>query len=174
MTAAGAYPAPVPDGPDALAPPPGPGVMPPFAAPPTDRNRRTLWIGLIVGGLALVLCGVGGLFGFGVIAVAGADQVKQQARQAVEDYLKALRDEDYPTAYRLRCPALNRQETLDQFAASQREQPRPVDYRPGEVRIGNQVIVPVEVRYDDGEQRSQRFTLSQDRGTGELKVCGID
>lgn len=174
MTVSGGYPAPAPGQHDALAPPPGPGVTPPFAAPPTDRNRRTLWVGLIVGGLALVLCGVGGLFGFGLIAVAGADQVKQQAQRAVSDYLDALKREDYEAAYQLRCPALNRRQSLSEFTRSQRNEARPVDYTVGEVRIGNQVIVPVEVRYDTGEQRSLEFTLSQDRSTGELKVCGVN
>ena len=51
------------------APPPGPGAAPPFAAPPTDKNKRGLWIGLGVGGLVLLLCCVGGIFGVGVLYV---------------------------------------------------------------------------------------------------------
>src|SRR5437016_152585 len=47
--------------PDVPSPPRGPGVAPPFAAPPTDRSRKSLWIGLGVGALLLVLCCVGGV-----------------------------------------------------------------------------------------------------------------
>ena len=60
--------------PNVPAPPPGPGAAPPFAAPPTDRNKRGLWIGLIAGGLALVLCCVGGVFGIAVLAAIFANQ----------------------------------------------------------------------------------------------------
>ena len=119
MTAPGVYPvepasAP-PGGPDGEvpAPPRGPGVAPPFAAPPTDRNRRGLWIGLGVGGLVLVLCCVGGLFGFGLILVSGAEKVKTEAHQVVTDYLSALQREDYNKAYDLLCPAATAHESAD-------------------------------------------------------------
>ena len=35
------------------APPPGPGVAPPFAVPPRDRDSKRLWIGLGIAAIFL-------------------------------------------------------------------------------------------------------------------------
>jgi hypothetical protein len=179
MTAPGVYPvepasAP-PGGPDGEvpAPPRGPGVAPPFAAPPTDRNRRGLWIGLGVGGLVLVLCCVGGLFGFGLILVSGAEKVKTEAHQVVTDYLSALQREDYNKAYDLLCPAATAHESADDFAARERRQPHPLSYQVGQTQIGNTIVVPATVRFDSGDTRQLQFRLSQDTSTGDLKVCDV-
>src|SRR3954471_21227173 len=84
-------------------PPPGPGVVAPFSAPPRDRDRRGLWIGLGVGGLILVLCCVGGIVGI-VLLLPYADSLgKAQVAAVVEDYLTAVRDRDYTTARRQLC-----------------------------------------------------------------------
>src|SRR5690348_7047319 len=92
-------------------PPQGPGVTPPFAAPPVDRSRRSLWIGLIVGGLALVLCCAGGLFGFGLVVVAGTNQQQQQAKDTVSTFLKDAQNQDFEQAHSLLCAQLARRAT---------------------------------------------------------------
>jgi hypothetical protein len=156
----------------APVPPPGPGVTPPFPAPPTDRNRRGLWIGLGLGALALVVCCAGGLFGFGVIVVNGTDQVKRQARDVVGGYFDALIDRDYERAYELLCPALTGQTSEEQFSTRQEGGPHPVRYTLGQTELGNAIIVPAYVSYDEGGSRQRRVRLEQVRSTGELKVCG--
>jgi len=159
--------------PEVPAPPRGPGVAPPFAAPPTDRNRKALWIGLGIGGLALVLCCVGGLFGFGLIVVSGADRVKTQAHQVVDDYLVDLQRQDYDKAYDLLCARLTARTSPEEYAAQQRDQPRPVSHTVGQTQIGSVIVVPAAVHYDNGSNRDLQFQLSQDTGTGELKVCAV-
>src|SRR3954447_8667918 len=81
------------------APPTGPGVVTPFAAPPRDRDLKGLWIGLGVGGLVLVLCCVGGVLGIAFLIPYADSLGKAQVASVVEDYLTALRNQDYATAH---------------------------------------------------------------------------
>src|SRR4051794_15605559 len=74
-------------GPPEPLPPPGPGVTPPFTAPPSDRDRRGLWLGLGVAAVMLVLCCVGGAVGVGLLAVSTSRQVQTTARATVVRYL---------------------------------------------------------------------------------------
>src|SRR4051812_773321 len=85
------------------APPKGPGVAPPFAVPPRDRDNKRLWIGLGIGGLVVVLCCVGGVLGIGVIASGGEDLVRGQAGSVVRTYLDALAEQSYTDAYDQLC-----------------------------------------------------------------------
>jgi hypothetical protein len=161
----------VPDGPAAPAPPPGPGVTPPFTAPPADRNRRGLWIGLGVGALVLVLCCAGGLAGFGLLVVGTNKQVQTQATQVVRGYLDALEAGDYDTAYSHLCSDLKRQVTATEFAAGQEQGPRLTGYLIHQPQIGNAIIVPVDVRYQDGTSLRRRYELRQESGGQELRIC---
>jgi hypothetical protein len=152
-------------------PPPGPGVTPPFTAPPADRNRRGLWIGLGAGALVLVLCCVGGIAGFGLLLVGTNKQVQTQATQVVRDYLHALETGDYGTAYSHLCSDLKGQVTATEFAAEQARQPRPTSYLIHQPQIGNAIIVPVDVRYEDGTSMRRRYELRQESGAQELTIC---
>lgn len=155
-------------------PPPGPGVRPPFAAPPSDRDHKRLWIGLGVGALALVVCCVGGLFGLGVLAVTGGNQLTSQARQVVTDYLGALRGGSYATAYDLLCEPLRQQETEADFALRMARADRVVDFSVGTPRVANQIVVPADVTVASGGRETQSFTLAQDRSAEtDLKICGV-
>src|SRR5436309_9937590 len=87
------------------APPPGPGVRAPFAAPPTERDRKRLWISLVVGAVLLLLCCGGGVVGFGVLVVATDRALPAEATAVVERYLTGLRDGDYQKAYDQLCGA---------------------------------------------------------------------
>ena len=153
--------------------PPGPGVAPPFAAPPTDRSYATLWIGLGVGALVLVLCCVGGIFGLGALAATGVAQVKAEARTTVTRYLTALKEQRYDAAYSQLCPDLADQQTRTEFAAAQRDAPRVVDFSIGEAQVGSVIVVPATVQYDGGETRTERYGLSQQGRTATLKVCSV-
>src|SRR5689334_13140130 len=87
-------------------PPPGPGVQPPFVAPPTDgtRRRRGWAIGLSIGAVvAICALGVAALVGLGFLLVR---VVQDEAKATVVSYLSALRDKDYETAYGLLCDSL--------------------------------------------------------------------
>jgi hypothetical protein len=152
-------------------PPPGPGVTPPFTAPPADRNRRGLWIGLGVGALVLVLCCAGTLGGFGLLLVGTTKQVQKQATQVVGDYLDALETGDYDTAYSLLCSDVRGQVTAGEFTRLQAARPGPTGYRLLPPEIGNTIIVPADVRYADGTSARSRYELKQESGGQELRIC---
>ncbi|GAA1794019.1 Rv0361 family membrane protein [Planosporangium flavigriseum] len=153
------------------APPPGPGVTPPFTAPPTDRNRRGLWIGLGVGALALVLCCIGGLAGFGILVVGANKQVETQATQVVHDYLDAVETGDYETAYGYVCSSLKRKITSTEFAAQQEARPGITSYVVDQPQIGNAIVVPADITYSNGATIRRSFELSQESGDQELRIC---
>ncbi len=161
-----------PGEPEVPAPPPGPGVMPPFAMPPADRNRRGLWIGLGAGALVLVLCCMGGIFGFGLLAVSTSRQVETNAVNTVDEYLGALQDSDYTRAYSLLCRSLTRRETLSEFAA--RERARPIrDFHVGAAEVGNDVVVPADLVYASGDRVTRRYLLNQELGSQNMRICGV-
>jgi len=159
-------------GPEAGVPgsPPGPGVAPPFAAPPTDRSRRGLWIGLGIGAVVLVLCCVGGLAGFGVVLVAGTQQAKRQATEVVTTYLDGLRDGNVRTAHEQLCRDLAARLPVETLEREARQ--RPIDtYELSEPRIAQAIEVDATVRYRVGDSRSLRFVL--DTQGQQLKICEI-
>jgi hypothetical protein len=164
------YPSPGP-GPGLPPPPPGPGVAPPFNAPPTDRNRRGLWIGLGVGALVVVLCCAGGIFGFVLLTVSGSRQMEHDAKLVVQDYLAALQDREYNSAYDLLCPALTRTMSAETFAERERQRPDITNYQIGDTQVGNTIVVPADVSYATGANDSKRFVLSQEFGE-DLLICG--
>jgi hypothetical protein len=153
------------------APPPGPGVTPPFTAPPRDRSRRGLWIGLSLGALALIVCCAGGLVGFGFLAVNTSKQLETAATSVVRDYLHALENRDYDRAYSHLCPALTRRLSANDFAEQQQVRPRPVAYTVHKPQIGNIVLVSADVRYEDGTSRLRRYELTQEMGSQDLRIC---
>jgi hypothetical protein len=149
-------------------PPPGPGVAPPFAAPPLDRSRRSLWIGLIVGGAGFVLCCVGGLFGFGLLAVAGNDQIQLQVKQTVQQFVDAVRDGNYPLAHEQLCESQAARVPPSGIRAQFGQEPL-IRAAIGQPRVSSrQATVDVELQYADSS-RTYTFTLVPE-GT-EWKIC---
>ncbi|MGE5830712.1 MAG: hypothetical protein ACM30G_20440 [Micromonosporaceae bacterium] len=159
-------------GPVAPAPPPGPGVQPPFVAPPTDGARQRRWIAIGVTAGVAVLCFMGALVGVGGLAVIGTQVVLNQAKGVVTDYLSALRDEQYADAYNLLCAAEKRQTSQPEFAESFARGPALESFEVGEPLAGNDLIVPATLHYRT-ETRDVRFRLVQDRRTGKFGVCGF-
>ncbi|MEJ3746576.1 hypothetical protein WEI85_27945 [Actinomycetes bacterium KLBMP 9797] len=154
-------------------PPVGPGVTPPFAAPPTEGRTLRLWLALGVAGLAAVLCcGAGGAALVGVV-ITSTEAINEQVEAVVGDYYAAVRDERYQEAYDLLCDELRDDETQREFADRVSREPIR-SYEVGDAAIAEDLSVPVNVTYADGDQRTVEVTMVQDTGTGELEVCGFD
>ena len=152
--------------------PPGPGVQPPFVAPPTDGVRKRRWIalGLLAG--ALVLCCVGAVAGVTSLAVLGNRVIVTQEKAAVTRYLTALQKQDYPAAYKLLCDKLRAGQTLEAFEDEQSALSRISSFEVGEP-TRNSFEVPAVVHYADGSTVDYTFTLKQNPKTAEFFVCGV-
>jgi hypothetical protein len=154
-------------------PPPGPGVRAPFAAPPTERDRKRLWIGLGIGAALLVLCCGGGIVGFGALVVAQNRALPREAVSVVDTYLRDLRDENYRGAYEQLCGQERENRSLDEFTVRQRAEPAINGWQIGQPRIGQSaVFVPVSIDRSDGGSDSRDFTLVEDQQAGGLRICG--
>lgn len=152
------------------APPPGPGVVTPFAAPPRDRDLRGLWIGLGVGGLVLALCCVGGALGGGFLLAGLEGVARSQLASVVDDYLTALRAEDYATARAQLCPEQQRTHTLawyeDEYRGSE-----VTAFTVHEDRVDvNLVQVPADVTRRGQGESLMTFTMLQQ--TTRWVICG--
>ncbi|MBT8223886.1 MAG: hypothetical protein HKP61_04375 [Dactylosporangium sp.] len=160
----------VPGNPAEPPTPPGPGVEPPFAAPPTQRDPKKLWIGLGIGALAVVLCCAGGIFGFGVLVAGTVKETEIGARQLAADYLGALKDEDYPAAYRLLCGDITGRQSARAFAREASRDPV-VGFTIGElVNDPSELVVRASVRYTRQGTRSREYIITS--GLDGLAICG--
>ncbi|SDZ25661.1 hypothetical protein SAMN05444365_10881 [Micromonospora pattaloongensis] len=154
-------------------PPPGPGARPPFAAPPTEGRTARVWVGIGVAALAVLLCCGGGAAALVGIAVTGTQAVNERSHAVVAAYFDAVEQREYAKAYALLCDDIHRRESVPEFERRVSAEPAIDSYTIGDATIANVVIVPVDVRYDRGGQRTLHVELSQDAGTGEFEVCGI-
>ncbi|WP_173084195.1 Rv0361 family membrane protein [Phytohabitans rumicis] len=154
------------------APPPGPGVTPPFAAPPVEGRTARMWLGLGVAALATVLCcGAGGTALVGLV-LTQAESLNEQAQTIVGDYFDALSEEKYDAAYDLLCEDAQEDESPQQFAARVAREPKITSYEVGDVKLTT-LTVPTDVTYASGSRQTLEVSLAQDRGTGRFEVCGI-
>ncbi|MET7402303.1 hypothetical protein ABZS66_53365 [Dactylosporangium sp. NPDC005572] len=154
------------------APPAGPGVVAPFAAPPRDRDMKGLWIGLGVGGLVLVLCCVGGVLGGGFFISFADNLARTQVADVARGYLGALQAENYERARNeYLCAAEQSRHTVnwfrDHYAAS------PVvafSVNEDDVSIQQDIVVPANVEQEGQAPRWMRFVMTQE-GTRYV-ICG--
>lgn len=139
-----------PPGPGIPPPPQGPGAAPPFAAPPTERDKRRLWISLGIGAVILLLCcaGVGG--GVGIVVVNGLEQARRQATATVDAFLQAVQDGDRQGAALEICDDLEAGTTVGELIG-RADAIRFSDYTLGEAEIANTIDVPVTLRTANGE-----------------------
>jgi hypothetical protein len=153
-------------------PPAGPGVQPPFAAPPSEGRTARVWWGLGVAGLAVVLCCGAGLASFAGLVVTGTAAINEQSHAAVEDYLQAVGAGRFRQAYQQLCDELHDQQSLDEFTEQVSEQPRVREYelRQSRVRNDGDIIVPADVTYTDGAQDLVNYRVTQDGGA--IRFCG--
>jgi hypothetical protein len=151
-------------------PPAGPGVRTPFAAPPTERDRKRLWIGLGVGLAVLVLCCGGGVFGFGALVVAQNRAIPREAATVVDEYLHLLSAADYDGAYNLLCRGYLAPES--EFRYRQQRAGDVQRYEIGTPRVGtSQVVVPARVWRASGLY-DHNYVLVEDQQAGGLRICG--
>jgi hypothetical protein len=153
------------------APPAGPGVRPPFVAPPTDGNRKRLWTGLVTAGvIVVVLCG-GGVAGFAALVTSTVDARRTAATKAVTEFLTDLQHDNLAGAYEAQCDELKQRLTFraftDTFSNSQI-----ISFRLEEPEIDtDSTIVPVQLTFTDGTQDRERFVVVQD-SDARYRVCG--
>jgi hypothetical protein len=155
-------------------PPDGPGVQPPFAAPPQEGRTTRVWLGLGAAGLAVLLCCGGGLAAFIGLALTGVESVNERAHAAVAKYLQDLGAGKYPDAYKLLCDDIRNQQSLSDFAARMSERPKVTDYVLHRAKIINngEIDVPADVTYTDSTSGQVTYRLVTDQDTGEVEVCG--
>ena len=160
-------------GPSVPPPPPGPGVDAPFATPPTERDRKRVWIGLGVGAALVVLCCGGGVFGFGALVVNRTDALRGEAVSVVRQYLTDLGAERYASAYRLLCERLRGGMSLTEYVAGARSRPRVTNFTIGSPSINTTgAVVPAEVYDAEGGIRHPTFELVEEQQPGALRICG--
>jgi len=153
-------------------PPPGPGVRPPFVAPPTDGARQRRWLAIGLASAAALVCCVGSLFGLGGLVVLGNQMIENQARGVVTDYLSAIRDEEYGEAYALLCESEQAHASLSEFSRSLANEPALASFQVREPHSADRLTVDATLRYESGGSDDVRFVIEQERSTGELRVCG--
>lgn len=159
--------------PEVPAPPAGPGVTPPFPAPPVEGRTFRMWLGLGVAALAVVICCGGGVIALAGLMVAGTEAVNEQARAVVGEYFEAVRDRQYGRAYQLLCDDARRRESPAEFEDRVAAELDITAYRVGDVALTDEIAVPVEVTYAGGRRDSLRASLAQDPDTAEFKVCDV-
>jgi hypothetical protein len=167
------YPPSQPPAPPTEPPPrPGPGVIVPFAAPPTDRDRKRMWISLSIAGGLVLLCLVGGIVGV-VSLVASSHVSSADATARVSSYLDALKRHDFQAAYDDLCTDQRDKHSEKDFARSQADQVDISSYELGTpIQKSNGFTVPARIELVDGRLVDATFGVVVD-GPGELRVCSV-
>jgi hypothetical protein len=157
------------------APPRGPGVQPPFPAPPTEGRGRRIGLGLGIGGGVLALvCGGGLAAGIGLVSVMGR-ALNEQAHKVVTDYFTAVQNKRYSQAYDQQCADAKRQETRADYTNRVAASEPITRFSVGNVDIADvDLTVPVQVQYDDGRTGTLQVSLGQNTETGQFQVCGVE
>jgi hypothetical protein len=153
-------------------PPQGPGVHPPFPAPPVEGRGRRLWLGLSIGaGVLVLVCGGGIAAAIGVFA-SSEGALQERAEAAVSGYLDALHDKRYDRAYELLCEQAQQDETAGEFRERISAE-KPIEtYAIGEFSWIT-LSVPVQATYADGDVAELEAYLGQDPDTGAFEVCNL-
>ncbi len=141
----------------------------PIMVPPR-RPRRTLRTVLIVAGVVLGLCCVGGIVAGALLINAGRNELPRIQSDAVA-YFDDVRAGDMAAAYGYLCDAVRSRVPEETFAAESRQ---PRDYRITGVRISNvngrtRGFVSVHVVMTDGQSLDQVFTLVKEHGS--WRIC---
>ncbi len=154
------------------APPQGPGVYPPFPAPPVEGKGKRIGLGLGIGAGVLVLVCGGGVAAMIGVGVSASKALQERADAAVTQYLDALHDEKYDKAYQLLCDEAQQDESAGEFR-SRVSALEPIEsYTLGTFNVVT-LSVPVEATYANGDTGELQAYLGQDRDTGDFEVCDL-
>ena len=155
-------------------PPQGPGVVPPFPAPPTEGRRFRIGLGVGIGALvALLVCGGGVAALIGFTTVAGR-ALNEQADVVIGAYLDDLKARRWAEAYDSLCAETRSTTSRAEFTAQAAAEEPIRDYVVGDLPLTSvDLAVPVEVTYENGDTARLRAYLGQSRETGEFQVCRL-
>lgn len=133
--------------------PPGPGLRPPFAAPPVRKEAGTVTLWLLLGGFALLACMVGGGIGLGGALTTAMRETEKQATTAATEYLDALVDGRYVEAYQMTCGPFRKKVAQQEYVTDKQRVGPLVDYELGTIAATRegQLMVPVTLVSDTGE-----------------------
>ncbi|MGH3748513.1 MAG: hypothetical protein ACRDT8_14085 [Micromonosporaceae bacterium] len=167
MTAHHSEPPPTP--PPGGATPPGPGVRPPFAAPPVRKQGGKLALALVLGSVGAVVCLIAAAAIFGGVMYQAFQDTDQEAKAAVSQYLDALRDQSYRDAYQLTCRAHRKEVPEAEYVANRRESAPLRDYRLGTIQAPagqappGAYAVPARLQFADGTMSNFDFVVVRER-----------
>jgi hypothetical protein len=154
------------------APPHGPGVHPPFPAPPVEGRGRRIGVGLGIGaGVLLLVCG-GGAAALVGLGASMTKALEERAYVAVRGYLDALRANDVEKAYKLLCDSAQQDETQAEFRERIASAQPIKQYALGTFDLVT-LTVPVSATYADGGSADLQAHLDQDEDTGAFEVCEL-
>ena len=149
-------------------------VLVPFTAPPTERNRKRLWITLGISGALLVLCCAGGGFGFLTLLVQSSRATETSSVTAVQDYLEGLRTGNFDKSYDQLCEEVRQRTSRTEFRDSQQSEPAVESYSVGSpTQVRNGLSVPASVQVTSGGTQNWEFLLVPEGSIGSVKICGI-
>lgn len=153
-------------------PPPGPGVHPPFPAPPVEGRGRRVGLSLgIAGGVLALVCG-GGAAALAGLGVAMDDALNEQAHVVVGRYADAVRDRDFARAYDQLCAEARNAESEAAYTSRLSATEPFSSYRIGDLDLVDG-SVPVRLIYPDGRAVTVEAELRQNTSTGAFEVCEL-
>jgi hypothetical protein len=157
-------------------------VQPPFAAPPVQKEGGKLALGLIIGGVVMLLCLVGGGIGLGGAVYSAFRETDREAKAAAGEYLDAIREQRYSDAYEMTCKPLRRKVDEGEFTASKQRDDKIVDYQLSQVQaLDGQLVVPAKLQLENGDETRIGVVMVREvipgsgkgpRAKSRFRVCG--
>jgi hypothetical protein len=156
------------------APPQGPGVVPPFPAPPTEGRRLRIGLGLGIGALVLLLVCGGGVAALVGLSTVTSRALNEQADVVIGAYIDDVRAKRYAEAYESLCSETRATTTQAQFTSQVADDEPIRDYDVGDLPFTSvDLAVPVTVTYENGDTDVLRAYLGQNQQTGQFQVCRL-
>jgi hypothetical protein len=155
-------------------PPQGPGVFPPFPAPPVEGKGLRIGLGLGIGAAVLLLVCGGGIAAVIGVGATWTSSLNEHAHVVIGDYFDALEAKKYDDAYDMLCQSEKDRQTQAEFVSSE-EAADPIEsHEVGDLDLAAvDLTVPVQVTYTDGQTGTLEVYLEQSPDTGEFQVCGV-
>lgn len=154
-------------------PPPGPGVVVPFAAPPRDEDKSRTVVGVIIAiVVSILLCG-GLLGGFGAIVVWTSNEMTAQAGTAAEKFLDDIVAQEYSKAYDSVCKDIK--DNLSDREFVQQWRSRDIEsYVIGSTTNSDNGDLLVETQLTDssGQRSKAALTVAVEGDSLAMAVCG--